>query len=323
MFLLALAAVAALSKAPLFATQDLPLHGNTLRLIVTGDAGATHSRLLQGMLRVHGAKPVDAILLVGDNFYPCGIASTADPQWSKITEHFVPLHIPIYAILGNHDYGDPQIRGSSLWTCGSPDPEAELEETQIPEWHFPARTYALHSPLVDIIMLDTQPIASGLAQSFRGSATSAEIKSFLNEQLIASHAAWRLVAGHHTIYSSGMHGRTDDYERANMRALLPLLQNRTTGADLYICGHDHDLELIGDRDGRARPLFLISGAASGLDQMKVRHHGVEPATLFPHPIEAFFGFAVLEIQPATLTITFYDERGTQRGFPFKLTQRLR
>lgn len=275
------------------------------------------------MLRVHRARAVDGVLLAGDNFYPCGVASVSDPQWSKITEHFGPLGVPIYPILGNHDYGDPQNRGGTLWTCGAPDPQAEVDESRLLQsWRFPARDYELHSPLVDIIMLDTQPVASGFQQAFRGSATTDEVRAFLAQRLASSRANWRIVVGHHTIYSSGMHGRTSDSLRANMRSLLPLLESRTAGADLYICGHDHDLELIGDRTGHARPLFLVSGAGSGLDVMKARAVG-EPPTLFPVPLQSFFGFAVLDITPGVLSITFYDEGGRMRGSPFTIPRRLR
>src|SRR5207237_5673658 len=104
--------------------------------------------------------------------------------------------------------------------------------------------------------------------------------------------------------------------------LVPLLLNRVTDAHLYFCTHDHDLELIGDPSGHARPLFLISGAGSGLDQMKLRAAG-EPPTLFPWPLNAFFGFAVLEIDRGSLAITFYDKSGNERGLPLKLTKRLR
>ena len=316
-------ALALLLAAKLFATGDLTVHENHLRLIVVGDAGATHSLLRAGMLRVQRENPVDAILLVGDNFYPCGIQSIDDPQWTKITEHFGPLDVPIYPVLGNHDYGDPQPHAEGMSTCGPTDPDAEIEESQrISEWRFLARNYALHSPLVDIIMIDTQPIASGFETPFRGSATAAQGREFLEQQLAESHGTWRIVVGHHTIYSSGTHGRHHDSLRKNMRALLPLLRNRVTGADLYVCGHDHDLELIGDSSGHARPLFLLSGAGSGLDQMKLREAG-EPPTLFPWPLNAFFGFAVLDIDRGTLAITFYDKSGNERGLPLKLTKRLR
>ena len=312
-----------LAATTLFASAELPVAKTSARFIVTGDAGATHSQLRAGMLRVNAERHIDAVLLLGDNFYPCGIHGLDDPQWTKITEHFGPLNVPIYPILGNHDYGDPQWNAGAISTCGPTDPDAEIDESRlIPEWHFPARNYTLHSPLVDIIMIDTQPIASGFDTAFRGSATAAEERDFLAKSLAESHATWRIVAGHHTIYSSGMHGRMHDSLRQNMRELLPMLEDRTTGADLYICGHDHDLELIGDRTGHARPLFLISGAGSGLDRMRPRGPN-EPPTIFPAVLEPFFGFAVLDIAPGTLTITFYDNKGNQRSQPLTITKRLR
>lgn len=268
------------------------------------------------MLRVQQLHRIDAVLLVGDNFYPCGIHSLDDPQWTKITQHFGPLRVPIFAVLGNHDYGDPQLDNGKLDTCGPTDPDAELEETQrFADWHFPARSYELHSPLVDIVMVDTQPIASGFTEPFRGSATATEDVQFLKEELEHSTATWRIVVGHHTIYSSGVHGRTNDSLRRNMRALLPVLDSRH-GADLYICGHDHDLELIGNEAG-ARPWFLISGAGSGLDAMRLRS-SAEPPTIFPVPLNSFLGFAIVDITPARLSITFYDRLGTQHGVPFTM-----
>ena len=316
-------AIAFLFAAKLFATEDLRVHENHLRLLIIGDAGATHSALRPGMLRVHQQNPIDAILLIGDNFYPCGISGLDDPQWTKITQHFGPLQVPIYAILGNHDYGDPQEHNHELVTCVPTDPEAELEEgDRFPAWQFPARSYALQSPLVDIIMIDTQPIASGFTQPFRGSATGAENVEFLRQQLQKSIGTWRIVVDHHTIYSSGVDGRTKDSLRSNMRALLPLLESGKSGADLYICGHDHDLELIGDRDARVRPWFLISGAGSGLDTMRTRS-ATEPATLFPSSLSPFLGFAVVDITQTVLTITFYDRKGDVRGGPFALVRRVR
>ena len=308
---------AALLFAALFTDASLPVHNNHLRLIVVGDAGATHSLLRAGMLRVEKEHPVDAIVLSGDNFYPCGIHGVDDPQWTKITQHFGPVGVPILPVLGNHDYGDPQMQNGELITCGPTDTEAELQETaRIPQWRFPARSYAMHSTLVDLIMLDTQPIASDFLEPFRGSATSLQEVQFFDEELRHSTAQWRIVVGHHTIYSSGEHGRANDSYRRNMRQLLPALDAK---ADLYICGHDHDLELIGNVNG-GRPWFLISGAGSANDVMKPRRAS-EPPTIFPVPLQTFLGFAVVDITPQELSVTFYDHVGNQRGVPFTMSKR--
>jgi hypothetical protein len=118
-----------------------------------------------------------------------------------------------------------------------------------------------------------------------------------------------------------MHGRKNDATQQRMRALLPLL--RKDRVDLYICGHDHDMELIGDlqhRDGD--PLFLISGAGSGLDELRARKAAGEPPTIYPRlPEKSYLGFAVLEIARHRLSITFYDRSGTQTAGPFILTKR--
>ncbi|MCU1245310.1 MAG: purple acid phosphatase 3 [Acidobacteria bacterium] len=304
---------------------ELPRH-TPLRFVVTGDAGASHSALRAGILAVAQRMRIDGILLVGDNFYPCGIDGLTDPQWTKITQHFGPSHLPIYPVLGNHDYGDQQERGGKdYWTCGHPSPGAEIAATgTIADWHFPARNYLLRSPLVDLVMLDTQPVALAFAGSIAGSDTGGQEVSWLARTLRDAGSGWRIVVGHHTIFSSGMHGRTNDKTQQRMRALLPLL--RKERVDLYICGHDHDLELVGDVQRRnGDPLFLVSGAGSGLDELRPRKRprkgDIEPPTIYPPPTEkAYLGFAIVEIAPRQLSITFYDKAGTQTGGPFTITK---
>lgn len=308
------AAIGFLFSLSLAAQPAIELPAHTLRFIVTGDAGGTHSALRDGMLAVMRRIPIDGILLVGDNFYPCGISGRSDPQWTKITAHFGPTHLPIYPILGNHDYGDQQERAAGgYWTCGHPDPGAEVAATgSIPGWRFPARNYVLHSNLAELVMLDTQPIALAFKHRIAGSRTATEETSWLTTTLDRANARWRIVVGHHTIFSSGLHGRKNDATQQRMRSLLPLL--RREHVDLYICGHDHDMELIGDRD---RPLFLISGAGSGTDELRARKAADEPPTMFPHlPSKPYIGFAVLEIAKDHLAIAFFDHNGRQTGGPF-------
>jgi acid phosphatase len=295
-----------------------------LRFIVTGDAGSTHSRLRAGILAVIRKTPVDAILLTGDNFYPCGVTTVADPQWSKITEHFGPAHVPIYAVLGNHDYGDQQQRGGpDYWTCGHPNAGAEVNATgTISEWHMPARNYVLHSGIADLVMIDTQPVALDFPRGYAGSLGAAAEKLWIAGELPQIDGRWRIVLGHHTIFSSGMHGRRNDATQTRVRALLPLL--RRNDVDLYICGHDHDMELLGDlhRGRRSDPLFLISGAGSGTDEIRARRKTVkEPPTLYPpFPATAVTGFAVLEVDARHLTVTFFDQAGKPIGGPFTTTR---
>jgi tartrate-resistant acid phosphatase type 5 len=304
------------ANAPANATSlELPARNGRLHLIVVGDAGATHSRLRAGILAVQKAHGLDAIILAGDNFYPCGIRSLADPQWAKITEHFGPANVPIYAVFGNHDYGDAPHEKVPPQLCAAfgTNPGAELAANgKVPHWNFPAENYVVHSSVADFVMLDTQPVAMDWSTPYLGSGTSAQVTKFLQDSLSASSGPWRIVVGHHTLYSSGMHGRTNGFDQRHMRAaLLPLLRAEKT--DLYICGHDHDLELLGNLHHAGDPLFLVSGAGSGLDEMKARKPAalaIEPPTLWPPRVAAAYGFALLEIDRDELAITFYDAAGT-------------
>jgi tartrate-resistant acid phosphatase type 5 len=315
-FFLFLFATTCLATAPVIQLPNKP----ALRFIVTGDAGSTHSQLRDGMLAVMKRMPVDAIILVGDNFYPCGVTGTADPQWTKITQHFGPTNLPVYAILGNHDYGDQQQRGGpDYWTCGHPDPQAEVEATgKIGKWQMPARNYTLHSPFAEFVMIDTQPLALDFPKGYGGSVGADGEKAWAGSALDGMHAHWRIVVGHHTIFSSGVHGRTNNATQTRLRELLPLF--RKDHVDLYICGHDHDMELLGDlqRGPTSDPLFLVSGAGSGTSEIRPRRTSVnEPPTIYPaFPMTQVLGFAVLEMDATHLTITFFDHTGKQIGGPY-------
>jgi tartrate-resistant acid phosphatase type 5 len=309
--MLRIALVATFLTAACQAAQvPLPSHGGVVRLIVTGDAGSTHSQLRAGILALQKRMPIDGIVLAGDNFYPCGISSLNDPQWSKITQHFGPANIPIFAVLGNHDYGDPNPpAGVPRLTCGHPDPAAEVEANgKVPHWVFPARHYVVGNDLAELVMLDSQPIASGWSKGFLGSDTAAQEKAWLAGKLAGRDRRWRIVVGHHTMFSSGIHGRQNGTNQRNMRGLLPLL--RSAHVDAYICGHDHDMEMLGDLKPSGGPLFVVSGAGSGLDEMQPRTAAGEPRDIWsPMPRAPFYGFALLEISRSELAVTFYDAAG--------------
>ena len=287
--------------------------------VVVGDAGTGDPHLHNGIAAIEKKTHIDGILLVGDNVYPCGVESVTDPQWEKVNVNFADLGIPIYPVLGNHDYGDPIRRGETFTICDHPVPDAEVKATgTVPHWSFPARTYRLTSPLVDIFMIDTQPFASDWKEPFLGSETADGEIELLQGGLERSTAHWRIVAGHHTVYSSGIRGKEIHTEEKNMRALLlPLLiRNRV---NLYACGHDHDAELIGSLKRTAgEPLFLVSGNGAASTPMEQRTDPAEPPTIFPasFPPPPFVGFTLLQVERHKIEITFYDGSGQKKSGPY-------
>ena len=253
-----------------------------LRLAVTGDTGEGAETVAKAIAAVHEREPLDAIVLVGDQFYPCGVTRTDDPRWSLVAP-LTRIGVPIFPVLGNHDF------------CGGADPDAQIRATDvIAHWQFPARQYALRTPVADFAFIDTTPLAKGEAD---------DVSAAIRSTLATSDAPWRVVVGHHPVISSGYHGYFPREEVRRMRGLVPTL--RDARVDLYIGGHDHHVELI-----RGRMLHLISGAGSSpVPPLKLRLNTVFPTEIVRERI----GFAVLEIGATRMRVRFYDAAGRPKS----------
>jgi tartrate-resistant acid phosphatase type 5 len=245
-----------------------------MRFVVVGDVGDGSAAVAKGIAAVHKTDPLDAIVITGDNIYPCGVKSATDPKWS-VLRPLASLGIPLYPVLGNHDY------------CGDPDAQVGAP---LPNWNLPAREYTLRTRVAQFVFLDTTPIASG--------------KRAL-PAIAFDDVPWRIAAGHHTVVSSGYHGYLPRDEHNAMKRLLPVM--RRAKVDLYLCGHDHHLELL-----RGNPLMLVSGAGSEPVVPVMRHR----STMFPDQATAYRGFAVVELTVNMMTIRFYDAEGKPRSKPF-------
>ncbi|HYR30042.1 MAG TPA: metallophosphoesterase, partial [Thermoanaerobaculia bacterium] len=126
-------------------------HGEVLRIAVTGDTGNGAEAVARGISRVHAETPVDAIILTGDNFYPCGVASETDPRWS-LNAPLTRVGVPVFPVLGNHDL------------CGNADPEAQVRASRVwANWRFPARQYEVWTRFADFVFVDTNGAEVGTA----------------------------------------------------------------------------------------------------------------------------------------------------------------
>lgn len=256
-------------------------HGDVLRLAVTGDTGNGSDRVARGIAAVHSETRLDAIILTGDNFYPCGVTSERDPRWS-LNAALTAIGVPVFPVLGNHDY------------CGKADPDAQVRATGIvPNWRFPARQYEVRTRFADFVFLDTTALVWGRAN---------EVEPAIRG-LAASQKPWQVAVGHHPIVSSGYHGYFPREEVRRMQALVPAV--RAAGIDLYICGHDHHVELL-----RGRMLLLVSGAGSDPIPPVLLHL----TTVFPAEIRReTIGFAVVEITRDAIRVRFYDGAGRPKS----------
>ena len=263
----------------LLAVLSLTPRNGVLRIAVTGDTGKGADAVAEGIRRVHATTPLNAIILAGDTFYPCGVTSERDPRWSLVRP-LTTIGIPVFPVLGNHDF------------CGKSDPDAQIRANGvIANWNFPARQYMVRSSVADFAFIDTTSYLRrksdpNLVDSFRSST-----------------APWRIVIGHHPIISSGYHGYFPRAEVRRMRELIPSL--RESNIKFSIGGHDHHEELI-----RGRMLHLISGAGSSpVPPVKLHVNTIYPPEIRPERI----GFAVVEIDAKSIRVRFYDAKGNPKS----------
>jgi tartrate-resistant acid phosphatase type 5 len=263
---------------PTFMQQPPPTfaaapEGRPVRVLAFGDFGdgsAAQKQVAAAMLAYHTDRRFDFAVTLGDNFYSIGMASPDDERWKTWwSDLYDPLRIPFYATLGNHDWGQPN------------SPAAEIAFTQkSPSWRMPSAYYTFTAGAAQFFALDTDII-------------SEKQLLWLQAALDASPARWKIVYGHHPIYSAGQH----EDNNTKIDQLLPVLRDR---ADIYLAGHDHDMQHLRP-EGRLH--FFVAGSGG-----KLRPIEPGPRSLFARSAH---GFAVLEIQADTLAVAFVDVQGAE------------
>jgi hypothetical protein len=245
-----------------------------------GDGGAEQKKVARAMAEHDRAQPFDFGITLGDNFYQAGINDPASPRWARDWELlYDPLGIRVYATLGNHDYLDPV------------SPEAEIERSRRSEsWCLPRRYYTFAAGPVQFFALDTDPIE-------RGEATVAAQLDWLRRALQSSPAPWKIVYGHHPVYTNGEHGKDLGYLPRLREKLLPILAE--SKVDVYLAGHDHDLEALNPEGGVT---FFVSGGG-GKEKRPLRTSRCRAWA------ESAYGFTVLEATEKELTVRFFGDGG--------------
>lgn len=256
---------------PLFALKP---PASKVRVIALGDFGAgegdetslpgePQKQVAAAMRKWQQQQPADLGLTFGDNFYPDGMRSPTDGRWRTFWEElYSPMKLEFFATLGNHD-----------WHL-SDSPAAEIMYArQSPSWRMPAPYYTFTAGPTQFFALDTNEVSE--AQLV-----------WLNDALANSKARWKIVFGHHPIYSAGEHSSDKDL----IKRLLPVLKGR---ADVYLAGHEHDQQHLKSEGGVH---FFVSGGA-----------GIRPIT--PNSERTLFaksahGFVTLEVSADKLTVKY-------------------
>lgn len=288
-----------------------------LNLLVVGDWGRdgnyNQSRVAKQMGKVGKDMDVNFIISAGDNFYDSGLDGVHDAQFAESFSKIYgapSLQKTWYAVLGNHDYrGNPEIQvddflksRDSRWVC---DYTYTLPVDLGHSCHGRMETL---SSSVEFFFIDTNPFEEDYwtpdNQHYtwtrpipREDVIANQLKN-LTEALEASTATWKLVVGHHTMFSYGPHGNTPEL----IEKILPIL--KANNIDMYINGHDHSLQHIKREDSDIH--FVTSGGGSKAWKGDVPPSNIADSKLYYDGQ----GFISLSVSPTVLQVNYYDIVGT-------------
>lgn len=274
----------------------LPLHAQldlgrvipekqAVHLLALGDFGSGDKNQLavaNALALRNRQEPFDFGISLGDNFYRCGVKNANDRNWKTRWEDlYTPLGIPFFASLGNHDYGRPPI----ICPGRRASPDAEVQYTEFSKsWRMPARYYTFIAGPARFFAIDTEGWSS---------EQLTWLKKMLMETRDEPNVQWRIVYGHHPMYTSGVH-LNERRIGALRRELSGLFKEAKV--DLYIAGHDHDMEHL-----RADGIEYLICGAGGAKLRRIRR--TQPQSVFH---ATTFGFLDLSIDENTLTAKFLD-----------------
>ncbi len=294
LLLLALLSASACSVDPYpYELEEFAVPESGIKTIVIGDWGRNMNVNLKAnayiMNELACRFPINAVLTTGDNFYENGVSGVNDAQWNVSFENIFTGEclrpIPWYPSLGNHD-----ARGNT---------QAQIDYSlQSNRWNLPA-TYHDYwvekdSVWVHFIVVDTTPFV-GSDNDDPNSYTGLQLL-WLDSVLGSGNPDWTVVYGHHPVYAAdGRHGETEEL----IQKFVPLFDEY--GVDIYLCGHNHSLELI---KTEAKTLYVTSGGGS-TPQSSIENN---PYNLFG---VAEAGFVLSSFAKDSVQIDFISKKGQQ------------
>lgn len=259
-------ATGALSSRIGFRTAPAADSTAPIRILALGDSGSEGSDQL-ALAEQMATVPYELMLNTGDVAYSSGTFQQIEDYVFGVYKDLM-RHVPMVPVAGNHDY--------------ETDNGAPFRKVFALPGDSDERWYSYDWGRVHFATLDTE-------QDY---AVQAE---WLERDLAASKAPWKLVYLHRPLYSSGSHG-SDLKLRA---AIEPILERH--GVQLLLAGHDHHYE-------RTTPQKGVVHVVTGGGGRGTRETGVSS---FSARSEAVIHFVYLDVGTDELVLHAIDGTGAE------------
>ena len=282
-------------------------------ILMIGDWGYTNAEAqhqvaasMAAYAQKNALKP-EALFLLGDSWYGALPGGVDSPRWQTHFEEMYPASLfpgPAYSIMGNHDYQRMPLGVSKVQAELDYAKRGKSRWTQPGLWYtFDHTPAGAKDPLLHVIALDSNAPGSrviSVLDPINFTLTAEQWQQQLQwldaELAKPTKAPFRIVMGHHPIFSNGLHGDT----HALVRDWEPRLSAHKV--DIYLAGHDHDLQHL---EFSGHPTSFVCSGAGGADLYEIRIPESQRGP-FAHRV---YGFTHLEATPEKLTFRHIDAQG--------------
>jgi Calcineurin-like phosphoesterase len=230
----------------------LPLKPKSVRFTAFGDNGTGGQEqydVAQQMVRQRTKFPFDFVLMLGDNIYGSDTAADFRCKFEDPYKPMLDASVKFYATLGNHD--NPNQRLYKPFNMDGKRYYSFKKEN--------VEFFALDSTYMDPVQL-----------------------AWVDKQLSASTALWKICYFHHPLYSDGKFHGPDRDLRARLEPILA-----RGGVSVVLSGHEHFYERLKPQQGIS--YFIIGNGG------QLRYHDLKPSPDVAKGFDTDRGFAIFEI----------------------------
>ena len=313
----------------LLRASEAPAEPAPFRFAVIGDSGTGEEgqhRIGERMAEWHGRLPFGLVLMLGDNIYGGtfnqggGNKKDFEKKFDQPYAELLRRGVVFRATLGNHDMQTRDGRdviesyerfhierpeGYYSFTAGQWLPEASLGSAR-DEGASGLRGEGEARPLLEFFVLNTVRLEKDKKDP--------EQLAWLEQALMDSRARWRIVYGHHPMYSTGKRHGADERMRAKLEPILREEKAppeagasglrggvRQPRVQVVLAGHDHIYQRFHPQKGIA---YFVCGASGKLRRGNAKASG-EVAAVNDQELV----FMLWEATPEELRFYAINERG--------------